>query len=50
MTSTTDRMMLNDYCDQINATWGMRQIIREIYDIAGWSHALATLKGWGWTG
>jgi hypothetical protein len=49
MTSISDRITLDDYCDQINATWGMRQLLRQIYDLAGYSHALATLRGWGWT-
>jgi hypothetical protein len=32
----------------INGTDGMWLILRDIYRSAGWTHAVATLKGWGW--
>jgi hypothetical protein len=46
----TDRERLRTGLEQIGGTQAMWTILRDIYLAAGYTHALHTLKGWGWTG
>jgi hypothetical protein len=48
--SIADTSELLNRLAAIDGTRGMWKILLGIYDIAGWSHALATLRGWGWKG
>jgi hypothetical protein len=48
MTSISDMQCLEIALEEIGGTRGMWRLLKQIYDIAGLNHALATLRGWGW--